>query len=185
MLNIHREISSGKWGAVRSIVAFYTKGLMHTGSHMLDLIQFLIGPLAPHMLVRQTNDFSNMDPTVDAILNGPANVPVYLIGGLWSDYARFEAEITCELGIIRIEDSGFQVKRQDTGNHPLFPETVHVREGSTTNTKLNTALKHAVANIHDAALGTDRLASTPSNAQSVEALCHGILRLQKEGGEHG
>ena len=181
MQRIRREISLGKWGAVRSVVASYTKGLMHTGSHMLDLIQFLIGPLRPHMTLRQTNDFSDMDPTVDAILKGPANAPVYLIGGLCDDYIHFEAEIACQLGIIKIEDSGFRVRRRTRENHPLFPETVHVNDGTTTNTGLSMALKHAVANIHAAAVGTDELTSTPCNAQSAEALCHGILQMHRPG----
>ena len=181
MQKIRRELSSGKWGAIRSVVAFYTKGLLHTGSHMLDLIQFLIGPLAPHMTLRQTNDFSDVDPTVDAILKGPVDTPVYLIGGLWGDYARFEAEITCELGIIAIEDSGFRIRKRTKENHPLFPETVHISNGSTTNTNLHIAFKHAVANIHAAAVGTGELVSTPCNAQSVEALCHGILQMQQPG----
>ena len=181
MHKIHHELCSGKWGAIRTVTAFYTKGLLHTGSHMLDLIQYFIGPLSPRMILRQTNDFSDDDPTVDAVFNGPANVPVYLIGGPWSDYSRFEAEIICELGIIGIEDSGFRVRRRRTENHRLFPDTIHIDEGLSTNTGLNMALKHAVSNIHDAAFGKAELVSDPSNAHEVEALCDDLLRMQKTG----
>ena len=47
MTTLRDELAAGDWGALRSVTAFYAKGLFHTGSHMLDLIQFLIGPLTP------------------------------------------------------------------------------------------------------------------------------------------
>ncbi|MBT5572349.1 MAG: Gfo/Idh/MocA family oxidoreductase [Alphaproteobacteria bacterium] len=177
MTTLRDELTSGDWGELRSVTAFYAKGLFHTGSHMLDLIQFLIGPLTPQQALRQTEDFSAEDPTIDAVLTSGNNVPIYLIGSNSRDYARFEAEIACAGGVIRIEDSGFRVRRRRTEEHRLFPGRTHLSEGSLTETKLDRALAGAVNNIHGAATRGEALASDAETAISVERLCQQISEL--------
>lgn len=178
MTTLRDELAAGDWGALRSVTAFYAKGLFHTGSHMLDLIQFLIGPLTPQQVLRRNEDFSPADPTIDAMLTGPKDIPVYLIGSDSRDYARFEAEITCAGGAIRIEDSGFRVRRRRTTDHRLFPGRTHLDEGTVTETTLDRALSGAVDNIHSAVTQGAALASTAETAISVERLCQQISQLR-------
>ena len=48
MTDIHEfseDLKSKKWGKIRSIVGHYNKGLLNNGSHLIDLIHFLGGPL--------------------------------------------------------------------------------------------------------------------------------------------
>lgn len=177
MTRLRDELASGDWGELRKVTAFYTKGLFHTGSHILDLIQFLLGPLTPRQTLRRINDFSDTDPTIDAVLTGAGNVPVYLIGGDCNDYARFEVDLACARGVINIEDSGFRVRRRCTEDHRLFPGRTHLGEGQVTDTQLDQALAGAVANIHAAATGNTALASDANTAISVEMLCQQISQL--------
>ena len=106
MRDLRAEIAADKWGAVRSVVGFYTKGIRNNGSHMIDLVQFLIGPLSVRAVATARIDYDAADPTVDAILTTQAGVPVHLVGGDARDYALFEVEIVAAGGSIRIERSG-------------------------------------------------------------------------------
>jgi predicted dehydrogenase len=182
MATLRDELASDDWGAVRTVTAFYAKGLFHTGSHMLDLIQFLLGPLTPHQVLRRIEDFSAEDPTTDAILTGTGDFPVYLIGSDSNDYARFEAEIACERGVIRIEDSGFRVRRRYTEDHRLFPGRTHLQEGHVIDTTLDKALAGAVDNIHAAVTNGIALTGDAETAISVERLCQQISQLPLAGG---
>lgn len=181
MTILRDEIADGEWGPIRSVTAFYAKGLIHTGGHMLDLLQFLLGPLAARHRLRETYDFSDDDPTVDAMLHAPDDVPVYLIGSDSNDYARFEAEIACALGVIRIEDSGFQVRRRRTDEHRLFPGRVHLACGTVTETGLDKALVQAAANIHAAIIEDAELMSDADSALVTERLCRDIFSLPLPG----
>lgn len=177
MTILRDELGAGNWGAVRKVTAFYTKGLFHTGSHVLDLVQFLLGPLTPRLALRQIEDYSDKDPTVDAMLTGPDDIPVNLLGGDARDYARLEVEISCEHGVICIEDSGFRLRRRHTEDHRLFPGRIHLGAGTVIDTELDKALVGAVDNIHGAAKNGTYLISNADTALSVERLCQKILQL--------
>lgn len=174
MAELRRELADGAWGEIRSVTGFYAKGLLHTGSHMLDLVQFLFGPLTARSALRRLHDFDADDATIDAVLSGPGDVPVYLIGSDSRDYARFEVEFACQHGVVRIEDSGFRIRRRRTEEHRLFPGRLHLAAGDVTETGLDTALAHAVNNIHDAAANGEALAADAQTAASVERLCREI-----------
>lgn len=177
MSAIRDELADGRWGDVRSIAGFYTKGLRHTGSHMIDLLQFLLGPLEAKLVLRRTYDFAEDDATTDALLATSAQVPVYLIGGDSNDYTRFEVIISCEKGVIEIVDSGFQVRRRTVEPHRNFPGRDHINGGTVTETGLDTAMALAVDNLHAAVTEGTALASDGHTALAAETLCHELSLL--------
>jgi predicted dehydrogenase len=184
MDRLREEMASGAWGPVRTVTAFYAKGLMHTGSHMLDLLQHLVGPLSPRAALRRTEEYSAEDPTVDALLSGPGGCPVYLLGSDSKDYARFEVEIACARGILRIEDSGFRVRRRRTEDHRLYPGRTHLGAGEAVETGLDRALAGAVDNIHAAITRGVALASDADGAIAIERLCRDISQMPITGDLH-
>ncbi|MEK9725446.1 MAG: Gfo/Idh/MocA family oxidoreductase, partial [Rhodospirillaceae bacterium] len=74
------EIAAGEWGAVQAASALYAKGLVNCGSHAVDLLQYLIGPLAPEAVTDVIDDHTPADPTVSARLRTTAGAPVDLVG---------------------------------------------------------------------------------------------------------
>jgi predicted dehydrogenase len=173
------ELSSGKWGGVQEVVAFYNKGILHTGSHMIDLLQLLLGPLALDKVLHQREDFSATDPTVDAALRTKQGVPVYLIGDDSQRYARFELSIACEGGVVEIEDSGFRIRRRAVGPHRYFPRVQHLDEGTTEATGLPRAMANAVDNLYAAVTCGEPLRSDGQNAIAAHTLCDEILRSSR------
>lgn len=177
MTAIREELAGGVWGNVRSVTCFYTKGLRHTGSHMIDLMQYLIGPLSASVVLGRTSDYMQDDPTTDAVLATETNAPVYLIGGDGKDYARFEAVLSCQKGVIEIFDSGYRVRRRGLVSHRHYPGRVHLDEGESKDTGLVRAVALAVENLHDAVTQGTPLVSSGRTALSAEILCHELSSI--------
>ena len=88
---------------------------------MLDLILRLVGPLELVATACPEFDFFEFDPTVAALLtavNGA--VPVYINPSNASDFAYFELEIVCELGVLRMQSGGMGWQFRDAALSPEF-----------------------------------------------------------------
>ncbi len=115
------QLSNGRWGSVRSIIGHYNKGILNNGSHMIDLLFRLVGPLKLVSTASAQFDFSEFDPTVAALLTAAkGRVPVYLNPGCAKDFTYFEMEIVCELGVIRMHSSGLGWQLRNVVSSPLF-----------------------------------------------------------------
>ncbi len=112
MSQLRRSIAEGAWGAVQSVAGHYTKGILNCGGHMIDLLRFLIGPLAAEAVFRRRHDFTPGDPTLDALLATADGAPVYLIGGDNRLFFTFEIDLMMERGRIVIEDLGAVLRRR-------------------------------------------------------------------------
>ena len=101
------QLENGRWGMVRSIVGHYNKGILNNGGHMVDLLLRLVGPLELVATACVQFDFCESDPTAAVLLTASkGRVPVYLNPACAKDFAYFEMEIICELGVIRMHSSG-------------------------------------------------------------------------------
>jgi len=101
------QLQEGRWGVVRSIVGHYNKGILNNGSHMLDLLHRLVGDLELLTTACGTLDFWERDPTTEVLLTARnGTIPVYLNPGHAYDFAFFELEIVCELGVVRMHSGG-------------------------------------------------------------------------------
>lgn len=106
---LEHDLKSGRWGAVRSAVAHYNKGILNNGGHMIELLMRLLGPLKVASTACPTNDFWDADPTVAALLTARGGtIPVFLTPAHAKDYAFFELELVCENGVIRMLSGGLQ-----------------------------------------------------------------------------
>lgn len=115
------EIRSGKWGKIRSIVGHYNKGILNNGSHMVELLLRLVGPLELVTTSCSNYDFWETDPTVAVLLTAnKAQIPVYLSPGNARDFAHFELELICEEGVIRMGSRGLMWHYRDAIPDPMF-----------------------------------------------------------------
>ena len=64
IFQLQADILSGRRGELRSIVGIYNKGILNNGSHMLDLLHFLIGPLGVINVGKPVSDYLHNDPTI-------------------------------------------------------------------------------------------------------------------------
>lgn len=168
------ELANADWGAVRSVSAVYNKGILNNGSHMLDLLHCLFGPLRLTSVGQCLHDFFDNDPTVDATLRTEQGVPIQLNVAHAQDYAVFEMQIVTEKGVINMEDGGARWRFRRPHASAQLPSYRFLDHGEWTQPQGSLALRRAVANIYGALHSGDPLASTGANALQAQALCEQI-----------
>lgn len=168
------ELGRGDWGVLRSVTATYTKGIVHNGGHMIDLLHLLVGPMRVDAVGAAVFDYWNDDPSVPALLRSADGVPVQLSVGDARDYTLFEltlitsrAEITMRRGglewtIRQVEDSAAFAGYRELGAWQVVPG------------EYDHAMTCAVANIAGALATDEPLASHGHSALAAQRVCDAI-----------
>lgn len=169
-----RDIRAGVWGKVRSAVGVYTKGTLHNGGHMADLLQLLLGPIRLIAAGQPVWDFWDDDPTVPALLQSDDGVPIHLAVGHSSDYALFELVLITELGEIAMREGGQSWTVRVARESSVFTGYRALSEHEALAGDYNHAMLNAVANISEALTSNVELASTGINALAAQRLCESI-----------
>ncbi|HVL41419.1 MAG TPA: Gfo/Idh/MocA family oxidoreductase [Brevundimonas sp.] len=168
------QLRSGAWGAVRAATGFYTKGAVHNGVHMIDLLRLLLGDLQLLWVGAARHDFWNDDPSPPAALVSHDGVPVQLVAGHAGDYALFELTLTTERGQITMTDGGMGWMLRPAGDSAHFPGYQALARGELRPGGYPHAMTNAVDNIARAILSGDDLACTGHDALKAQALCEQI-----------
>lgn len=169
------QLNAGQWGAVRSVTGQYNKGVLNNGSHMLDLLHDLFGPLTLVDCGAPCFDYWESDPSVPAKLASDAGVPVSLTCGNASDYSLFEMQVVTQGGVIAMEDGGLRWRTRLSAPSLQFAGYRALEAGQTTEGGYLQTMTKAVANIYGAVVGGEALASTGSSALSAQRICQQIL----------
>ena len=171
------ELADGHWGAVRSVSAVYNKGLLNNGSHMIDLLWALFGPLYIVSVGQAVADFFSDDPTIDATLHTDQGLPIQLNVAHAQDYALFEMQIVTEKGVISMEDGGARWRFRHAKPNDQLPGYSFLNAGDWVEPHGSFALTGAVANIFEALQHGAPLASSGRNALQAQALCEQIKQM--------
>ena len=173
-IQIFRErLISGQLGVIRSIVGYYNKGIMNNGTHMIDLLFFLLGSLDLISVGGCKNDYSQDDPTVSAFLMGPDDIPIHITTGFFSDFALFEIQFITSMGVFTLESNGVWRERFPEKSQS-FPGYNILSNGVWRNREETSAFSLAVQNICNAVKFGEPILSTGYTALKSLVLCDRI-----------
>ncbi|OGY90199.1 MAG: hypothetical protein A2677_04185 [Candidatus Komeilibacteria bacterium RIFCSPHIGHO2_01_FULL_52_14] len=99
------DVRAGKYGRVISASGSYTKGLLHNGSHMVQLAEYFFGGVLHAIPLHSTLDFTKSDPSISAFLRFDHCDQFYLSAGDARAFALCEFVVLCERARIRYSDS--------------------------------------------------------------------------------
>ena len=107
---VKQLIERGTIGKVQAVSGYYTKGVLHNGTHWFDLARYLVGE------VSSVSGFSsqrsvNKDPNLDVQLTFDSGCRGFLHGGPIGSYDIFEMDILATKGRVRIVDSGHRIEQ--------------------------------------------------------------------------
>lgn len=165
------EIAVGDWGQIRSAVGLYTKGILNNGTHLVDLMQFLLGPLKIVARGPHREDGHPGDPTVDAMLTLTNGATAHLVGGDSRDYALFELTIITEKGVIALEEAGYTIRIRKVRNSVRYAGYRELDNAATSQSGLEDAMANAVGDLYDAVQNNKQPASTGRSALAAHELC--------------
>jgi len=168
---IRGELAGGAWGPVRTVVSLYNKGVLNNGSHMIDLLHRLIGPVSLVAAGAPVWDGLPDDPSVPAVLSGLNGIPIHLVCGDASDFALFELQIVTEGGVLAMEEGGLAWRVRRAIESPHFLGYRSLDSGENRAGGYPSAMLEAAKNIYGALTSGDELASTGRSALAAQQVC--------------
>ncbi|CAK0773099.1 putative dehydrogenase [Gammaproteobacteria bacterium] len=148
---IAARLCVGMLGVIQHGVGRYGKGIVENGSHLIDLIQWWLGPARLGSVLRRLEDNRpDHDPTLDAVLKvGPieAPAPIYLLGVDYQHYALFELDIVGTSGRITLSDRGAYIQHWEAISDAMFPGYRILRPAEELHTDLTHTLSRAAEDL--------------------------------------
>jgi len=170
-LNIRSKIFNRDYGNFLGGVGYYTKGLIHNGSHLLDLLQFLIGDVKEANPIQKEYDFYQDDPSISAVLNFGKNKFFFIKILDFKIYDIFEIDLFFEKKRLRLIDSGNKIEEYCVRNNPVLKRYKNLVKISEYKTSLNKAIYHAAQNIYDFLVEGKKIYCTLKDSYDVLKLC--------------
>lgn len=143
------NISKGKYGKIISGNGYYGKGTLHNGSHLIDILRYLIGEIKNFQVINHKFDFYDDDPSVSAIFNFEKGGNFVMQNIPCNNYTIFELELLFEHRRIRIIDSGFKIEEYSVIDSKVFNGYRNLSEENEYETQLSTAMLNAVINMYN------------------------------------
>ena len=146
--DIRRAIHEGAIGPVQLVGGYYTKGILHNGTHWLDLARWLVGePVA--LRAFHTGRGDAQDPCLDLYLTFETGARGTLLSADASAFSIFEMDIVGTLGRLHLYDSGHRTEAWKAGPSSRYSGYLGlVRQGDSESDMTDTVL-HAVADLAD------------------------------------
>lgn len=177
LAEIVTQLREGRWGAIRSVVGHYNKGILNNGGHMVDLLLRLVGPLELVTTTCAEFDFWESDPTAAVLLTAAqGRVPVYINPAHARDFAYFELEIVCEFGVIRMQSGGTEWQLRDAAPSPMFSGYRSLGAAKQIEGRYLETMTRAIGDIHAHLQSGTAVSSTGEDALQVQELCAQIQR---------
>ena len=143
-----KALMSGNYGELRAIHGWYNKGLLNNGSHLLDVLCFLLGKLSVNYVGQELFDFTPEDPSIPIILSTREGITISLSCGDGHDFSLFELDFVFSNARVKMLNSGLRWSVEKVIESDLFngyktlgPPAIH--EGG-----YSLAFENALVNIH-------------------------------------
>jgi predicted dehydrogenase len=111
----------GDFGKPLNAIGCYAKGILHNGSHLIDMLRYLLGEVEGTRVLAARSGHGAADPTLDCWLRMQGCPSVHLVGLSEECYSVHELDLFCERARLRFTRFGFDLETQTVEADPLFP----------------------------------------------------------------
>jgi predicted dehydrogenase len=164
------RIESQYYGELRSITAIYNKGIMNNGSHLIDLLHYLLGNLSIEFISSPSNDFFNNDLTMPVLLRSESHIPIQFTIAHAEDYSMAELQFVFSKGILTMEQGGLYWSFRKKTNSERFKDYDVVGPAERIKGDYEHAMTAAVNNIYEALTYNKQLYSDGDSAIKAQQL---------------
>ena len=111
-ITLRNRIQAGEFGALRLARNVYTKGVLHNGSHFVDLMHFFFGPLRPQSVSKPAwcQAAADGDPGLDLLLASAEGATVVMNHLPSSQFTVFEMDFCFERARFVFTEGGNTVR---------------------------------------------------------------------------
>jgi predicted dehydrogenase len=168
------ELAQGTHGRVLSARGLYSKGVVHTGSHLLDLARFLFGEFHSGTASGSVQDWEG-EPSVSGFATFERCSQFSLTAGDERAYSVFELEILTEKRRFRFRDEGMTLETEEVIDDPLYPGYKILGPVRAEPTGLLRAMSELAAHAVRVLDGTETPRATLVDALRTDAACRTFL----------
>jgi predicted dehydrogenase len=147
-IRLREFIHAGGIGQIQTLGGYYTKGVMHNGTHWFDLARFLAGEVVAGLGINVRKDYS-LDPTLDAFLEFSCGASAFLHGCDASRFTLFEMDLIGARGRVRIIESGHSFEIYQVVDSPYYTGYKALGRDDVLTGGLEDALLNAVEDLVD------------------------------------
>lgn len=173
VLALKKEIEAGTIGRPLGGAVWYSKGILHNGSHAVDLLRFFFGDVRAAIARRRVADFTRSDPSVGGTLRF-ADLDVELIVGDERQFSLFEIDLLFEHARVRYSQSGMRIERFEVLPDPVFPGYRELQTVASGETGLGHAMRHVYRLIADVLDGRAEPPGDVRDAFAAQRVCQAL-----------
>lgn len=169
-----KEIREEKYGKILCASGIYTKGIIHNGSHLIDLCRYLFGEAVDFKILYSVFDCAFGDKSVAAFIKFERCEQFYLMTGNEKNYPIFELDVLLEKRRVRFVNSGSEVITQKPKEDALY------KDGLSRTIKRKTKLADALLSLIDNAVNhlerKEALVCDIKEALKTQKICELLLK---------
>jgi len=170
-IELKKEIDRKTYGKFLGGIGYYGKGILHNGSHLINLLKYYLGKIQIIDVIKSEKDFYDKDPSTTVILKINSDQRFFLQHINCQNYSIFEIDLLFEKGRLRIVDSGFVIEKYNVKESPSFKGYYSLVGRKIVKTSFNQALYHAVNHIFNVLNNKDKLLCPAEEASEDVKLC--------------
>ena len=175
MQDVKRDIEIGRLGRILHASIRYTKGILHNGSHAVDVANFLFGQFRDARVLGAVEDYDPRDPTLHAVLSYEKCPAVFLQACDERAYSIFEVDIVAEKKRLTFEQFGYFLRQSAVREDPRFAGYHDLDDGCTEKTALGESLSELINNVLGQLEAGNDLLCSGQDALGAEMICHQLL----------
>ncbi len=121
VLEIKRRLHDGRIAVPLKGVLWYSKGLLHNGSHFSNLLEFWLGPVESFRVINSGRPWGDEDIEPDFQVKF-ATGEVSFLAAKGENFSHHEVHLVASNGCLRYEQGGAKILWQGADTDPDFPE---------------------------------------------------------------
>lgn len=177
---VRDSLIKGKYGSVLSAHATYSKGMLHNGSHIIDLARYLFGEMTSAKAHFQVHDYSEGEPSLGGIATFERCPQFYLMAGDERSFYIFEMTILTEKYRIRFINEGRNVTLEQVVRDKVYPEDRVLGPEKMRKTKLDEAMTRMIEHAVRVAEGKESSHSSLLEGLKTQEACYQLLSSFKK-----
>ena len=117
VVSVKRRLDSGEIGSPVKGVAWYSKGLIHNGSHFFNLLEYWLGKMVDAQVLAAGRLWDGSDPEPDMRVSFERGTIVFL-AAREEEFSHYTVELVAPNGRLRYEKGGKQIDWQSARQAP-------------------------------------------------------------------
>lgn len=118
VMEVKTRLTSGRIASPFKAVVWYSKGLLHNGSHLLDLMTFWFGPVKAMAIITPGRDIGEQDAEPDFRVEFETGKAIFC-SCKEENFSHYTVEVVAQNGRLRYEQGGV-IEWQIAGPHPTL-----------------------------------------------------------------